>query len=518
MADGANYMNVLHTNPLKFAGNWEFKGITDIKDSFVVTDIKNRISKLENQEHKLYSKYGCADFYEFMEHIHQLLDNPTYQVEIDCLKQFSMSNLRPILLNRFKGEESGNRPNTPSFSLQVNQQQSKKIEFNFNGEKTEISTPRTDLKELRGFLHENFGTRANLGKSKILPTIISHIKEGHLIFEGEGGATIDSLRFNIDIGTKVWPWGYTATEYKQIMSTIDANNLDNQIMQEALHRALKEIENFIVNEMCSGAPVVQAIARRHINKLFSTTSSIEQSAMFFQGGNFINGVGGALGELQTAMTFDFLAEIERGSGQLISEVIGDIVNKNGQKPKTDVQLFDEINVQVKNYSFNRKDTIINTSTTPEKISEYLTGEQGLSLRGFLANWYFSKDFRTMYSGKLEKIEQFLYNEIEGLFSLAVKDGMEDNISFYFISGGYLVPGSHILKAVLFQHPPVTITGKESDVHVETNDNYWSKDESSGQWEPTPKNTEKFDEYVNRTIAIRTNFDYDSFMSQVYALI
>jgi len=127
---------------------------------------------------------------------------------------------------------------------------------------------------------------------------------------------------------------------------------------------------------------------------------------------------------------------------------------NGQKPKTDVEIFNAIGIQVKNYTIrtmgdNLEMRDIETTNSPQKFASTLDSNTQTNFLDFLANYFFNRSYANteIASEAFATLPQYLGEHLGALMNMTINDMIQDTIVFYLIDGKYLVPGSEILKAV-----------------------------------------------------------------------
>jgi hypothetical protein len=196
----------------------------------------------------------------------------------------------------------------------------------------------------------------------------------------------------------------------------------------------------------------------------------------------------------------------------------------GMQGKIDVTALERFGIQVKNFNMAAREasgnSLINAGTNPGTFSKYLPSGQGSELRLFFANYYFNKDFaenkETLYANVVEEMSTYYY----ALYNLALTDVLEkDQVSFYFIGSRYLVPASVIIKSAQTRKSGVSFKIREpfdqkTDKELaELKYTYWQKN-MLGEWEPTPENRKKYDNYLYRKITISSNIDYSLFIKEL----
>lgn len=300
-----------------------------------------------------------------------------------------------------------------------------------------------------------------------------------------------------------------------IQNIRDAEN-DPKLKAE-IDKAISQVRNFIMSiaDRNNASQMMRNAIRDTWIKSFSGE---KMRAAFFEKKGYVDYLKGAFGEFQAALLKNYVA-LATGNNNLPKALISDTVEK-GEQQKTDVELLRGIGAQVKN---------INLFATPKIESnmhfQRFVDAAGLyfeveSFGGFLANYFFNETYKSENSGNFDELKNILGDYYAELMNLAVTDSIDDVVTFYIISGEYLVPGSEILDENIFPRMSVEITssydGKSDDQYLsETREKddrplflEWWKPERGAvhSFYPTGRNHEDFNNILSK-VSIRTGFSH-----------
>jgi hypothetical protein len=119
--------------------------------------------------------------------------------------------------------------------------------------------------------------------------------------------------------------------------------------------------------------------------------------------NFKSAVAGVIGEFGAAVIYTYFAR--RLGNNSWGKILGSIAI-NGKKPKTDIEIFNSIGIQVKNYMVNKnymRD--ITTNITPSKFDSTLNDEVKTNFLDFITNYFFNLSY-----ANIDDVEQ-TYNTL-----------------------------------------------------------------------------------------------------------
>ena len=518
----AQVLGLLHTSSAYYKENLDF--------DTVLTNALNRgpsdISYLQSQENFLYQKFGASSYKGFKENLQNLINS---QDKV-CIQRFSADNLYDEIRKFGNSKINQSYTEDVTFEIQVGETQISLFESlklpNYDIQGTTI-TMTGNLSVLRSVLNKVYGKRFKIGKKTVTEQLESFISENQdLISIVKDGQKVHTLKHKTSLEISNFPWGVKKEHLDAYLNSTDFNLVNG--MREQLSRAFSEIKNYIFTELCKGGSnqLLQA-ANITWNSLLSSSQYDLAITNFFGGnakGNFASAVIGAMGEFQTALIFNYLA-LKINSTEF-SKIIGNIY-QNGEQLRTDVEIFKRIGIQVKNFTsggFFGQMRYAGTTIHPDKLFSYLPGEK-LEFQTFLANYYFNTDIQSQNLNSLKELEHFLGEHLLAeTMNLAMDTNISDTISFYFIGGKYLVPGSEIVKwatnkyqdykskSTLTRDNTVYITGPKktySDLYFKENpeerEKYWEYDQTKSSWDFTNYNLEKFNS-INSDISIRTNIE------------
>ena len=353
--------------------------------------------------------------------------------------------------------------------------------------------------------------------------------------EAKGVLTVQVLNeatnqweLNTSINIPNFPWGVT----KDYIEMVEKTN--NAAAKFALNKAIQTIKDFIFNLASKGSPELILAVEEAWYRLIEKNDPL----LFFQGtrySNFLSSVQGAFGEFQTSIIFIFLEHNFPASGfntQILGNAFG--MFQKGEQPKTDIQLFEDLGIQVKNVKtvMDSSGSVelehsLKTNIHPSKIGRYL-GNQEDDFLDFIANYYFNINFAATASSAFASMERMLKSYIGAVLNLSVKQGIEDTVSFYMIGAKYFVPGSVILKAAieLGQNNYLEITssfksrtdlGYNELTLLRRNRTGRTRSSWSPEWtkywsgmktlQPTKANISTYNKLITKDISIRSNLDF-----------
>ena len=517
-------------------------------------EIVSYISHLEAEEQRLYMSIGCSNYQDFIAKLRVIFS----QQNMDVLKKFSPENLKRSV-TALSAESSSLLGQTVKFTFDftaINDLKLKKnivesLRSNYGSNPdfviNEVTADKGDItfqfnsERAKKVLNEIFK-----GRKFDIDSLNIKAAEGAVRLLQASGVLNIEVAYNAQNVWTTWttidipnfPWGVTVDYIDMIKKT------GNVAAKDALKRAVLAIRKFIIDLAATGTEELKAA----VIETWYSIAKDEDPAIFFQGtqySNFLGSVQGALGEFQAAVIFTFLKNTFRTSG-IDPKILGNAYSmlNTGELPKTDVQLFGSLGIQVKNVkTVTDKAGNVNlmedlkTNIHPSKIAQYL-GSQADDFLNFIANYYFNISFQQASKGIFDSMVKMLKSYIGAVMNLSVKAGISDTVSFYMIGAKYLVPGSVILKAAiaLGENNALEVTssyqGREDDQYNERTilrrhrtgktsssfspewTKYWRGKETLY---PTEKNRTTFNNLISRRISIRSDL---SFLRDIqsYALI
>ena len=287
----------------------------------------------------------------------------------------------------------------------------------------------------------------------------------------EGNVKTASLKIKTDFNNP----NSDAFSYKKE----DIDSLDKETQQK-IANALKKVKNFILNiaKKNSASPEMYDAIGYTWKYAFDDSRA---RAGFFEKGGFINYLKGAFGEFQVALMQNYLAIVTKNTNftrGLISNTLG-----NTEQAKSDVTLLKMIGADIESFDINAQVKNINIYST-EKINgnihlnNFSKSVDTTSFEGFLANYFFNTDYQHEHETAFHVLENCLEDYFAEIMNLAVSDALEDKVTFYYIGGGFLIPGSSILSKS-FVKSYVEIT---SDYKGMSNEEYMSSSRPRGKKE------------------------------------
>lgn len=444
-------------------------------------NLDRQISFLKTKETNFYGRFftNCSTYEDFIKRFRKLFNNSPQDIEV--LRNFTSANVRKILTNTY-GTHWVGASNDSSVNLNIKVKnpepveiklKDKKIkgigEINLSGNSIKINVGVNDegIKKLKAYFNIVFKTQFHTTSAnpKAITEFIANLANEGLqelddIIEVQGGKehlqntfkTLQKTQLVLGTADQSTPFDFK----KEDIDSAIASGSDVQIKQ-----ALKNIREFIYLKM--GIANGSQELKTAYNQTWKNTieGDLYKSAFFLKGGN-LNYLAGAFGEYQTAMLFNYLAckcpDLKEGVKAIISTTIFE------QQKKTDITLFEDIGVQVKNYTMFTPEKFSRTMPTtisPKQFLDKLQHENlieenaAISLESFIANYGFNESFRQIDGMKsmekaLEKTFSTYYAE---MYHLAVEDSLSggskslnDTVLFYSIGGKVILPASVILEA------------------------------------------------------------------------
>lgn len=511
-----------------------------ISTNFIQALVKKHNSSVDimrEREEQFYKKFGASDFSSFRKTLLKLFD----QNDLRIIRRFEAESLSKSLAifatqhEELYGEEVELKFNfTKLRKLQSLEQSMLGFEVS-KGRGTSIRAKYT-ISEIKAIINKVFGRRFHTSSTfeKGIDEVVHQLLTSGVlqIYIGKetGNDQIDySEKYQIH-EIPNFPWGVTKGVYEQ---SVKENN--KKILEE-IKKATNRIYLFIQNELApDGSSELRKAIRNVWTKLYRDG---QDPVLFFSGGresNFISGVQGALGEFQAALIFEYI-QIKIGLSTLPkiqgSTRLEQTLTK--EKARTDIEIFQSIGLQVKNFnvieqgidgkqkSFLRD---ITTRTHPYKLAEYFNNEEiEYNFLNFIANIHFNENYYKEERTKFSALTFVLQDWLGEIMNMALTDAIEDTVTFYLISGRYLVPCSLILEMgeKISLNNSISINSSFSRY---TNEQfreqkngeplykkYWERKVggSMGEylyWEPTPENETTFNKLITNDISIRTHFNF-----------
>lgn len=503
-------LGVLHTDSAYVGGQPALPSqTTDMQ----MLRLQLQIDVLKGKENEFAGRFGYSDVREMISDIRNILKGAPN--DMHALQQFSSNNLRTHL-NQFKNKYG---------KILDNQ----KIRLTLTTDKN-TDQLNNILKASGGNGTISWSTSGQvqfdiIWNTSVVKHIINQVQSTHFQYQAQGKDNITALRqYLLDnvnamitvgqgkntksmesflIETKSSPFGLT----KEQVSNLEATN------RSLLVQLQDEIKVFIYTELCAGASndfkrAVQTVMGQKISQLGDIT--------FFMGGNgWITHAVGALGELQTAVLFQYIANKVPSPilATQITKLIGDDVNGYGQQLHTDLEIFNALGIQVKNYNSTvlsgGQERTVDVHLHPSEIAA-LGGSAGVT--DYIINSYFNTSIPPYPE---DALNNFFESYASELLNLDLNPEIADQVNFYMI-GSNFIPGSVILEQAFSKktiNVATTISGQNglNDTEYSEGDPpaflpWWNGNMYIG-WTPTGKNSTSA---WNGKISITTHFTYSYF--------
>lgn len=531
------------------------------------------IDGLKAQERLLYQKLGTDNYQDFMKVLKGLMnspDSPFFRtLSGNALNSFlaGLKTQQIFDLKSLRGQDVTLIFHMPTQGINIGMLQSKlgqgiTVQAPPNG-----STLYIHLQYNRANLQKTFnavnGTRFHKNAksfTSIEKFIANSINTGALDIDVNSTPSVPQYQVEFSLDN---PFGMYARDIRI------AENDPHGTFYNEIVRAVKKIRELLWEQITSsgmGQPsgefqlaFVQTWDQVLSPRLLSTmtqNNNLKQTifndsqlnaAYFFANGKNTKGVKGAIGEFQASMVAKYINIKTKGATNPHGEVgnlIGQVL-RSGEQLRSDILAVEQVGVQVKNFDItdNTTHNIQTTTHIPDLKNPFFHTQ---NFYGFVANYCFNKSFQEIHSQDYQTLIKFLgenfIGEIMNLHidtNLSVFAGHGLN-TLYFVGGEYLIPGSHILEAML---PSTNIDGTTSlditpDVSLSTNlalqtDKGWNqkgfkKDAKkplfwefwrghAPYWTPTDRNGSYFNELINKKISIYTNFSPNMFLMKDYSI-
>ena len=506
-------LGVLHTNSA-YAPAMAALPVQSEDERLRMLDMQ--IGMLQDKENALANRFGYSSLEDFIAGVRDILRSSAGDMK--ALQQFSSTNLRKHL-KRFKHLNE---------SLLVNQRvdvrcttDSTKLKNLFdmsggNGDITwkmdgpdQIFSLTWDIDKIKRIINVAAGQQLKRSSTNLEQTWNVLNNASDLVKITMEGSDKTVQQFVAE--GKTSPFSLTPTELKELQKT----------NPEVLTQLQTRINDFIYNELCAGASPEFKSA---VESVLGAKIQSQLDLTFFMGGdNWINSTVGAMGELQTAIFFQFIARKTPNKilATQIARIVGDELNAYGQSLHTDLKIFEALGIQVKNYSdainkITKQERTVEVRLHPSEVASLGASEGVID---YLVNSYFNTSIPKYPPGELDA---FFESHASELLNLDFNPQIPDQVSFYMI-GNNFIPGSAVLTQA-FQKMTIkvstSISGKSggSDASFLPNPKGWHNP-FTDWWESTtqPPSKENFSPTAqnnigawDRNISIRTKFTYSIF--------
>ena len=500
---------VLHTHSGYAKGNIDKNFLSTLSSG--ANEANSKITSLMAKERELYTRFGEVTFEGFINKVRNFFNGADRQV----IERFEAGKLSSSL-SRFASQNAELLDQEVEIIIDTSKISNEKIKLGQNNQTISITTQFTP-KLIKEFLNKEFkaGLIPSSPNTKKMDEFLDKIGEGLTIkVQKESGGSSQWTEYH-RVRIPNYPWGITK------------NDIENAELDEGLKKdliaALVKIKTFIFQELgAGGTPELKQAMQAVWSRNFSQSWS--DPLRFFSGttkSNFISAVQGSLGEFQAALIFEYLRG-KKLAGPALAQIQGNLF-QGGEQGKTDVQIFQSLGLQVKNVNIIEQNGRLSllrdlkTNIHPKKFAQYLPN-QGGDFLDFLANYYFNTSYQETQQATIDQLQKNLSYWLAELMNMALVDSeVGDTVSFYLISGRYLVPCSSIIRAAsqLNLADSISITssykGKSDEDYASSTgdgktayEKYWSHKEE--EWMPTGENYGTYHRLINKEISMRTHFN------------
>lgn len=536
----SNYTNqeVLHTKSAflthkKF--NFSFRNSTLTLDQSII--------QAEAREREFYNKFGVNNYVDFMTLVRT--DFIKSEGDRQVLSNFSYDGLNATLYSAFRNL-SRNYHNAEDYEVTINikdtatpeiqktvQKMFKEVfgkDAEFTGNfKISIDSPLL-FKLINKSQKSSKSTtvmsshKASAGRIKDVETLETEMAKDNSwlqinIVDSASRQTNYSLSeiMKADEQEYRFPWGYKKDDIIRAES--------DPKLRERIQEAYEQVKNYVINTLGAGASpnLKRALQITWVKKM---GTQLTQDFSFFEKGRASNSLKGAMGEFQTAAMMElFYLQYAGNTGKTVAKIMGDTDSTGGL---ADVSVFDDFGIQVKNFTemATKKREDVGATISIGNITKYFSNEDSAKdTRIFFANYFFNKTYQEKMKNLYDNLSMQLAQMHYILLSLSVAS--EDNkVSFYLISGKYLVPASEILKSIQDDSSNFQSNGKPvytkqiGATDEEYADNlykkYWQANNSDGRvyYTPTTENENLYNSLVYTNIHVKSSFNYKRILSDV----
>ena len=345
-------------------------------------------------------------------------------------------------------------------------------------------------------------------------------------------------------------------DFKRINSAFGYTNqqIEDAIADPAkrqhLINAKQEVYDFIMNQCAGGSSALKRAAQATWNTKIGKGNSDQclRNFLFFSKGRNTSGAKGALQEFASAMLLQYIDIVTHdGIIRKIAEIVGNIVGGKKEQPKTDVEMFKSIGIQVKAYNpeslfyENKKGEVVKrlmeTNIHPDALDQAIA-DSGLQFNSNLGHAIVQHIFNASNEYEDGLIEKALYNVIIQAMNMASNEITKDTVCFYIVDVTQLIPASIIVGRFRShrEKPEITITSsypKERDDAYYAQDAYpfdgrvgpnflqfWRGFPAPENMHPTEHdldNAALFQDLYTKRISIRVKFDYEWMFNQSFSV-
>ena len=537
------YIRVLHTNS-EYATDGERIRSGLNYDGTIgnegLLELEAQITLLENREREFYQRFNCSNYDEFLTKVKRAFEE--YEQDAEVFRRFQPSSLQEAL-NKFAGSHQILYNENVEMKFSIDEKDVKRILS-----KTKLSNGRQVLKKANDIALSIDMQNLQVivpditWNARNIKNVLNAIQRKRHFQTGKDTMTsldkdirdsldADLLQINILNGDKQvserytnqlenFPWSITKDMYKSGQYT------------DLIEEGVTLIKNFIFDELMAGGSKIlintaTSLWERKFRSLMDVTS-------FFNGGqntNFKSGVQGALGEFAAALEIDYLNRKINDSQMGTASIVGDkllqsvVKGVTPEQPKTDVEAFENIGFQVKNYSIFGEDIKrtfsknIETNIHPYKLYPIWRSSD---FYDFLANAYFNSDFASSAFYKAnEPIAKEIVQEYLGYaMNMSVDESFPDSVLFYIFSNQYIVPCSVILRhmrdemysksglnLIKFQYGVGGLTDAQYREQEPYGGQYWYYSYANKMWKTKSKNQSTYDFILASKVKIVTQFNF-----------
>ena len=375
------------------------------------------------------------------------------------------------------------------------------------------------VKELLNFFDEvneegnkRRGRKYSTDSGKVTAALVARLAEleNKGYFKLEQSSSNDKTRLSDTLKTSQkflgYPWNFNTADVKRAIE----EGAESQFRQKLIE-SLDTIRDWLL-EVAGTTEQLRVAIKEEWDKVVGEEYSNLTNAKFFLKGGYIELVVGALGEFQVAVFQNLLSQnFPKMRKRFATSIQGNVFGEGtSEQAKADV-VFGELGIQVKNYSSPARS--IEGNIHPWELNKYYDEERlyDSGFFGILANRFWIE-----FSGiGIQDIAEDLNDAIAAILNFDVLDNhLDDKISFYMISGRYLVPASVILSHYAdiqkgnTRYVEITSSARPKNEGEFDDEKYW-KPKGESEFEREKINETNLLRLLKHDISLRASFNYSN---------
>ena len=547
-------MGQVHTYAEKYVETQD--GFVQFTKMSRAVELKNEsIKALQTKEAEFYAWLNCNNFNDFIHELRKLFSDADNDREI--LNSFKKANLDLLLGNdkSLAGQMQGQTVVVELVNLDTGIDLKELLGPSFDGPTKSIYfswTPYSAKRVMNILEKEVFnrkkhqfkvGSNSMIAMRQEIKALIESqtIKDISIITDEKSGKQSIKEAFS----PKNSIFGYTE---KEINEAFKDKEVWKQIKPDLLRRKA-EAFNFLMGFFSGGSITLKQAFRNAWDEKIGLNNSDESilNFSFLSTGASRTQLKGNIQELLAATILGeyIILKTQQGVNTKIAKVLGNVLN-NGESPKTDVQLFESIGIQVKAYDpskgFTRNEQgelverLMGTNIHPNKLDSDLSAflqRAGLSFSQNIGDYMVQACFNKTNTWTDAAFTEAMENALVQLMSMDTGAGLSDAICFYLVDVTQLVPASHVLASfqeiqpIISYRAPNKFDGQD-DFYYNKEDGYTRSDGSLGpnflyyyqgaKLKPTDETFKTYNQLYTKDISIDVKFNYKFMYDSKYSII